>query len=63
MVAMGFTGYNSGLAGAKRRLPEFIMSLTIAVLIMLVLDLDEPTQGLIRVPVQPLLDTAQGISP
>ena len=62
-VAMGFTRYNSGLAGAKRRLPHFIMSLTIAVLIMLVLDLDDPSRGLIRAPVQPLLDTARGIGP
>ncbi len=63
MVAMGFTGYNSGLAGAKRRLPDFIMSLTLAVLITLIVDLDEPSQGLIRVPVQPLLDAARGIGP
>jgi hypothetical protein len=62
-VAMGFTGYNSGLAGARRRLPDFIMSLTLAVLITLVVDLDEPTQGLILVPVQPLLDAARGIGP
>ncbi len=63
MVAMGFTGYDSGVAGAKRRLPDLIMSFTIAVLITLVADLDEPLQGLIKVPVQPLLDAAQGIGP
>ncbi|VTZ28320.1 conserved membrane hypothetical protein [Methylocella tundrae] len=62
MVAMGFTGYNSGVVGAKRRVPDLIMSLTVAVLIMLVFDLDRPTHGLIRVPAQPLIDAAQGIS-
>jgi hypothetical protein len=58
VVAMGFTGYNSGVAGAQRRVPDLIMSVTVAVLIMLVIDLDEPRRGLIQVPVQPLLDVA-----
>ena len=61
MVAMGFTGYNSGVAGARRRLPDLIMSVSVAVLIMLVLDLDEPRWGLIHVSVQPLLDAAAGM--
>lgn len=38
-----------------------IMSLTVAVVIMLVVDLDRPARGLIQVPVQPLADAAQGI--
>ena len=46
MVAMGFTGYNSGALGARRRIPDLIMSVTIALLIMLVLDLDDPRRGL-----------------
>ena len=39
------------------------MSVTIALLIMLVLDLDDPRRGLIYVPVQPLVDAAAGIGP
>ncbi len=61
MVAMGFAGYNAGVTGARRRLPNLIMSVTIAVLIMVVVDLDRPTRGLILVPVQALVDAAQGI--
>jgi len=61
MVAMGFTGYHAGFVGAQRRIINVIMSVTIAVLIMLVVDLDRPSRGMIIVPVQPLIDAAQAI--
>jgi hypothetical protein len=63
IVAMDFTGYNSGALGARRRIPDLIMSVTIALLIMLVLDLDDPRRGLIQVSVQPLVDAAAGLGP
>jgi hypothetical protein len=37
------------------------MFITVAVPIMLVVDLDRPSRGLIVVPVQPLIDAAQAI--
>jgi hypothetical protein len=61
MVAMGFTGFNAGVIGARRRLITFIMCLTVALLIMMIVDLDRPYRGLIEVPVQSLVDAAQGI--
>jgi hypothetical protein len=61
MVAMGFTGFNAGVVGVRRHLTTFIMALTVALLIMLIVDLDRPYRGLIQVPVQALVDTAQGI--
>jgi hypothetical protein len=60
MVATGFTGYHAGVTGSRRRVATLIMSLTVAAVIMLVVDLDQPARGLIRVPVQPLVDTLQG---
>ncbi len=63
MVAMGFTGYHAGVTGSRRPVATLMMSLTVAVVIMLVIDLDRPNRGLIRVPVQPLIDAAQGIPP
>ena len=63
MVAMGFTGYQAGLAGTRRPLATLIMAVTVAVVIMLVVDLDRPARGLIQVPVQALVDAAQGIAP
>jgi hypothetical protein len=61
MVATGFTGYHVVASGSRGRVATFIMSLTIAVVIMLVIDLDRPARGLILVPVQPLIHVQQGI--
>jgi hypothetical protein len=63
MVAMGFTGYQSGAMGFGRRAAALIMSVRVALVIMLVVDLDRPARRLILVPVQPLVDAAQGIPP
>jgi type IV secretory pathway VirB2 component (pilin) len=63
MVAMGFTGFYAGLTGLRRHAVTLIMSLMVSVVIMLVADLDQPARGLIQVPVQPLVDAAQGIPP
>jgi hypothetical protein len=61
IVAMGFAGFNAGATGARRLLPHMIMSVTVAVLIVLVVDLDSPNQGLIHVPVQSLVDALHAI--
>jgi hypothetical protein len=63
VVAMGFAGYNAGVTGARRRLPNLLMSVTVAALIVLVIDLDRPNDGLIHVPVQALVDAAHAIPP
>lgn len=63
MMAMGFTGYHAGVTESRRPVATLIMSLTVAVVIMLVVDLDRPARGLIQVPVQALVDAAQGIRP
>jgi ammonia channel protein AmtB len=63
MVAMGFTGYNAGATGSRRRVATAIMSLMVATVMMLVIDLDRSERGLTRVPVQPLVDAAQSIPP
>lgn len=63
MMAMGFTGYHAGVTGSRWHIATLIMSFTVAMVIMLVIDLDSPAQGLIRVPVQALVDVAQGIRP
>jgi hypothetical protein len=61
MVAMGFTGFNAGTFGTRRRPTTMLMSLMIAMLIMLVVDLDRPERGLIQVSDQALVDAAAGI--
>jgi hypothetical protein len=37
------------------------MALIVSAVLMLIIDLDRPARGLIRVSVQPLINTAQGI--
>jgi len=61
IVAMGLAGYNMGVAGSKRHIINFIVSLTIVLVIMLVVDLDRPYRGLILVPADALVDAAAGI--
>jgi hypothetical protein len=61
IVAMGFAGFNAGATGARRIFPHMIMCVTVAGLIVLVVDLDSPNQGLIQVPVQALVDALHGI--
>ena len=61
MVAMGFTGYLAGGIGAKRRIGNLIMSATVAILILLIVDLNRPARGVILVPTTPLIDALQGI--
>jgi hypothetical protein len=62
LVAMGFVGFHAGLSGKGRILSRVLMAVTIAALIMLIVDLDRPSRGLISVSVQPLVDALQGIS-
>jgi hypothetical protein len=61
MVAVGFTGYHAGLTETRPRLGTLIMALMIAVVIVGVIDLDQPARGLIRVPNQSLVDVAKDI--
>jgi hypothetical protein len=63
MVAMGFTGYQAGATDSHRRVATLIMSLVVAAVMLLVVDLDRPARGLIQVPVQALVDAADGIRP
>jgi hypothetical protein len=63
MVAMGFTRYNVGVTGVRRRLANLIMSVMIAALIVLIIDLDRPYRGLIRVSAQALVDAAKSLGP
>jgi hypothetical protein len=62
MVAMTFTGYQAGLTQTRLRAANLIMATTVAVVTVLVVDLDQPARGLIKVPNQPLIEVAKNIS-
>jgi hypothetical protein len=63
MVAIWFTGYQSGLTETRLHAGPVIMAFTIAVVIVLVIDLDQPARGLVRVPSEALIDVAKGLPP
>jgi hypothetical protein len=55
-VAIGFMGYGAGLVGTRQRIPNAIVAVSIALVIMLIADLDRPRRGLITVDQQALTD-------
>ncbi|HEY6832142.1 MAG TPA: hypothetical protein VI251_06590 [Pseudolabrys sp.] len=61
-VAGGFTGFASGLDARRTRLPVYIIGLLVSVVILLILDLDRPSDGFIKVSQQPMIDTAASIA-
>lgn len=60
-IAIGFAGYNTGMNGTNRSLPTVVMAVTIAGVVMIIIDLDRPARGFIRVPVQALVDAKDSI--
>lgn len=58
---MEFAGYKAGITGTRRYFPTAVMAATAGILIVMVIDLDRPSRGFMRVPVHPLVDALQGI--
>ena len=63
IIAMGFSGYSAGMGGGRRRYASVIMTILIAGLIVLMLDLQRPDRGSIEIPTQPLQDTLAAFPP
>jgi len=63
MVVIGFTGYHVGVTGSRRYGSLGMMAMMVAAVIMLIVDLDRPTRGLIEVPVGALDDAIRGMPP
>jgi hypothetical protein len=61
-VACGFAGYASGLDAKRTRAPVYIMGILIALVILLIFDLDRPSSGLITNNQQSMIDTAASIA-
>jgi hypothetical protein len=60
-VAMVFTGYQVGLLQTRLREASAVMAATVGIVIVMVVDLDQPSRGLIEVSPQALVDVMQGI--
>jgi hypothetical protein len=55
-IAVGFMGYGAGLAGTYQRVPNAVMAVSIALVVMMIADLDRPRRGLITLDQQALTD-------
>ncbi|MEJ2378093.1 MAG: hypothetical protein P8Y71_22830 [Pseudolabrys sp.] len=60
-VAGGFSGYSGGVGGQRSRPPLYVVALLVAAVIVLILDLDRPQEGFIRVNQQPMRDVSVGL--
>jgi hypothetical protein len=61
-VASAFAGYASALEARRTRLPVYLLGLVVCAVLVLILDLDRPTAGFIKVSQQPMIDTAASIN-
>jgi hypothetical protein len=56
LLAVMTVGYTFGLSGLRQSFSMCILSLAITLVLAIIVDVDRPREGLIRVSQQPLLD-------
>ena len=61
-VSCGFAGYASRIDPLRTRLPVVITAALVSTVIFVILDLDEPSAGLIKIDQQAMIDAAAGLS-
>lgn len=62
VMTLGLTGYSCGLGGRRHFVPTTIAALLITATIVLIIDLHRPTQGLIEVSQQSMLDLRDSLN-
>ena len=62
IMATGLIGYGCGLSGVRKFLVTIILAMMIAAVIMVIIDLDRPRTGLIKVSQQWMLDLRESLS-
>lgn len=62
-LALAVVGYTAGLKGRRGVLVAVVLVVALGVVLSLVVDLDRPQGGLVRVSQQPLLDVQRQIEP
>lgn len=61
-IGVGFAGYASGLERRRWRLPVYIVNILVALVILLIQDIDRPDSGSVLVSQQPNIDTANAMA-
>jgi hypothetical protein len=59
---MGAVGYQTGSGGSPRSLPIYLLTLAFSLVILLIVDLEDPIEGLLRGNQQALVDVAATIA-
>jgi hypothetical protein len=62
VIAMGMVGYRSGLSGGRSIVATATLAFAFSAVVALVVDLDRPQQGLVRVSQQAMLDVQAKLS-
>jgi hypothetical protein len=62
VISCGFAGYASRLDPLRTRLPVVITAALVSAVIFLILDLDEPNLGFIKIDQQPMINMVAGLS-
>ena len=62
LVAAGLIGYSSGLGARRTYLPNYVVIVLVAAVILFIQDLGRPEAGFIRVDQQPMIDTANSLA-
>ena len=60
-LSLGMVGYGAGIAGRRSVVTAVIMVVALGAVLTVVIDLDRPQEGFLRVSQQPLLDVQQWI--
>jgi hypothetical protein len=56
MLAAALLGYGFGLVGKRQIVPILMLALSISAVLTVIVDLDRPWQGYIRVSQRPMID-------
>ena len=62
IMATGLIGYGCGLSGVRKFFVTIILSILISAVIMVIIDLNRPSMGLIRVNQQRMIDLRDSLS-
>ncbi len=63
MLSVGILGYRSGLGGGRSLTGAILLALVIALVVLIILDLDQPYQGLITNSQQIMIQLRQSMGP
>lgn len=63
LVSVGLTGYAGGLANQRKGWRTTTISITVSVVMLIILDLDQPRSGFIQVSQQIMVDTLDSMGP